>query len=110
MYIGIDLGTSAVKLLLMEKDGEILNIVSREYPIAFPHPGWSEQDPADWWNAVKEGIPALLHSFAHADCAQKLVKIKSETRPDPKLAQKYNAEYAVWKQLYPLLRPIEKEL
>ena len=33
MYIGIDLGTSAVKLLLMEKDGEILNIVSREYPL-----------------------------------------------------------------------------
>ena len=82
MYIGIDLGTSAVKLLLMEKDGEILNIVSREYPIAFPHPGWSEQAPTDWWNTVKEGIPALLHSFAHADCAQKLVKIKSETRPE----------------------------
>ena len=192
MYIGIDLGTSAVKLLLMEKDGKIPNIVNREYPIAFPHPGWSEQDPTDWWNAVKEGIPALLHGFdasqvkgigvggqmhglvvldkddniirpcilwndgrtqpqvdhlnqvvgkeklsqytaniafagftvpkllwmrqnepalfAHADCAQKLVKIKSETRPDPELVQKYNAKYAVWKQLYPLLRPIEKEL
>ncbi len=60
MYIGIDLGTSAVKLLLMDKAGQILNIVSREYPIAFPHPGWSEQDPADWWNAVCEGIPELL--------------------------------------------------
>ena len=40
-YIGIDLGTSAVKLLLMQGDGQIANIVSREYPIAFPHPGWS---------------------------------------------------------------------
>ena len=48
-YIGIDLGTSAVKLLLMQGDGQIANIVSREYPIAFPHPGWSEQNPADWW-------------------------------------------------------------
>ena len=45
-YIGIDLGTSAVKLLLMDETGSIANIVSREYPIAFPHPGWSEQDPA----------------------------------------------------------------
>ena len=43
-YIGIDLGTSAVKLLLMDETGSIANIVSREYPIAFPHPGWSEQD------------------------------------------------------------------
>ena len=51
-YIGIDLGTSAVKLLLMDETGSIANIVSREYPIAFPHPGWSEQDPADWWAAV----------------------------------------------------------
>ena len=42
-YIGIDLGTSAVKLLLMKGNGQIANIVSREYPIAFPHPGWSEQ-------------------------------------------------------------------
>ena len=38
-YIGIDLGTSAVKLLLMEGSGKILKIVSREYPICFPKPG-----------------------------------------------------------------------
>ena len=63
MYIGIDLGTSAVKLLLMDKAGQILNIVSREYPISFPHPGWSEQNPADWWNAVCDGIPELLKGF-----------------------------------------------
>lgn len=44
-YIGIDLGTSAVKLLLMDETGRIDNIVSREYGIAFPHPGWSEQEP-----------------------------------------------------------------
>ena len=62
-YIGIDLGTSAVKLLLMDETGSIANIVSREYPIAFPHPGWSEQDPADWWAAVCAGIPALLDGF-----------------------------------------------
>ena len=63
MYIGIDLGTSAVKLLLMDKAGQILNIVSREYPISFPHPGWSEQNPADWWSAVCNGILELLKGF-----------------------------------------------
>lgn len=59
-YIGIDLGTSAVKLLLMGQTGEIKNIVSREYPLEFPHPGWSQQNPEDWLKAVEEGIQALL--------------------------------------------------
>lgn len=62
-YIGIDLGTSAVKLLLMDKNGQILNIVTKEYPLSFPHPGWSEQEPEDWWNAVCAGIPELLNGF-----------------------------------------------
>ena len=48
-YIGVDLGTSAVKLLLMEESGKICNIVSKEYPLFFPHPGWSEQNPEDWF-------------------------------------------------------------
>ena len=48
-YIGVDLGTSAVKLLLMEGSGKICNIVSKEYPLFFPHPGWSEQNPEDWF-------------------------------------------------------------
>ena len=42
-FIGVDLGTSAVKLLLMDENGKIEKIVSKEYPLYFPHPGWSEQ-------------------------------------------------------------------
>ena len=42
-YIGVDLGTSAVKLLLMDQEGQVVNIVSREYPLSFPHPGWSDR-------------------------------------------------------------------
>lgn len=59
LYIGIDLGTSAVKLLLMQADGTIENIVSKEYPLIFPHPGWSEQNPKDWWEACVFGIQEL---------------------------------------------------
>lgn len=59
-YIGIDLGTSAVKLLLMEGGGRILKIVSREYPISFPKPGWSEQNPYDWYEQSIEGMKELL--------------------------------------------------
>ena len=59
LYIGVDLGTSAVKLLLMDGEGKIQKIVSREYPISFPHPGWSEQNPEDWWEQSLEGIKEL---------------------------------------------------
>ena len=63
LYIGIDLGTSACKFLLTNEKGEILNIVSEEYPLEFPQPGWSQQDPADWARAVASGIPKLLGGF-----------------------------------------------
>ena len=63
LYIGIDLGTSAVKLLLMDGEGEIKNIVSKDYPLEFPQPGWSQQNPEDWKKAVLEGIPELLRGF-----------------------------------------------
>ena len=58
-YIGVDLGTSAVKLLLMDSVGTIKNIVTKEYPLFFPHPGWSEQNAEDWVTAVKAGIQEL---------------------------------------------------
>lgn len=60
LYIGIDLGTSAVKLLLMDERGKIHKIVSREYPLAFPHPGWSEQNPSDWYEQSLNGIKELI--------------------------------------------------
>ena len=59
LYIGIDLGTSAVKLLLMDETGKVLNIVSKEYPLSFPNPGWSEQNPSDWWAQSKAGLKEL---------------------------------------------------
>ena len=63
LYIGIDLGTSAVKLLLMDENGKIKNIVSKEYPLYFPKPGWSEQKPEDWYEQTVEGIKELLTGF-----------------------------------------------
>ena len=63
LYIGIDLGTSACKLLLVDEKGCVRNTVSKEYPLCFPHPGWSEQDPGDWWTACREGVPELLAGF-----------------------------------------------
>ena len=58
-YIGVDLGTSAVKLLLMDEKGGVKKIVSKEYPLFFPNVGWSEQNPQDWWNGTVEGLKEL---------------------------------------------------
>lgn len=69
LFIGVDLGTSAVKLLLMDENGKICKIVSREYPLYFPHPGWSEQNPEDWFAQSMEGIKELT-----ADCDKSQVQ------------------------------------
>ena len=68
-YIGIDLGTSAVKLLLMDSDGKIVNIVSREYPLYFPRPGWSEQKPEDWYEQTVLGIRELIRDVDKSQVA-----------------------------------------
>ena len=67
LYIGIDLGTSAVKLLLMDGEGNIQKIVSKEYPLYFPNPGWSEQKPEDWYTQTMAGMKELI---AEADKSQ----------------------------------------
>lgn len=63
LFIGVDLGTSAVKLLLMDETGKILKIKSKEYGLSFLHPGWSEQDPQEWYTQSIAGLKELL-----ADC------------------------------------------
>ncbi|SHI23008.1 xylulokinase [Sporobacter termitidis DSM 10068] len=67
LYIGIDLGTSAVKLLLVDGAGKILKCVSRGYPIAFPRSGWAEQNPEDW---LRETIAGILELTDGCDKAQ----------------------------------------
>lgn len=60
LYVGIDLGTSAVKLLLMDSNGQIKKVVSRSYNLSFPHTGWSEQNPYDWFDQSIDGLKELL--------------------------------------------------
>lgn len=69
LYIGVDLGTSAVKLLLMDEKGKIQKIVSRDYPISFPHPGWSEQNPEDWLRETMKGIGDLVNDCDRSEVA-----------------------------------------
>ena len=58
--LGIDIGTTGTKTVLFDLDGNVISTKTVEYPLYQPQNGWAEQDPADWWNAVKEGIGAVL--------------------------------------------------
>ncbi|MCY1316706.1 Xylulose kinase [compost metagenome] len=59
MYLGLDLGTSGVKAMLIDGDQRIIGSASGALDVSRPHPGWSEQDPADWVRATEEAIAGL---------------------------------------------------
>ncbi|MEC1233055.1 FGGY family carbohydrate kinase, partial [Bacillus paralicheniformis] len=61
--IGIDLGTSAVKIILVNQRGELCGEVSKPFSIIQPHSGYSEQDPAEWADKTKEAIKELVMHF-----------------------------------------------
>ncbi len=58
-YIGIDLGTSSLKVLLVDDGGKVANSVTKEYQLFYPNPGWSEQRPEDWWEALLSAVDEL---------------------------------------------------
>ncbi|MCI8993030.1 MAG: xylulokinase [Eubacterium sp.] len=69
LYIGVDLGTSAIKMILMDQKGQIHKTVSKEYPLYFPHPGWSEQNPEDWYSSLQDGLKELTSECETAQIA-----------------------------------------
>jgi len=58
-FIGIDVGTTAVKALAVSPSGKVLARAQAAYPLSTPRPGWAEQDPEDWWQATQEALAAL---------------------------------------------------
>lgn len=57
--IGIDVGTSSVKAVAIDPEGRVVGRAERSYPVSMPHPGWSEQDPEDWWAAAEAVLSEL---------------------------------------------------
>ncbi|MFZ3151904.1 MAG: xylulokinase [Anaerolineaceae bacterium] len=62
-YLGIDLGTSSVKVLAINSDHEIVGDTSREYPVYYPQEKWAEQDPNDWWEQTATAIRNLIEKY-----------------------------------------------
>ncbi len=58
-YLGIDLGTSGLRVLLVDADGGPICATERQYDVSHPHPGWSEQDPADWIATLEDAISEM---------------------------------------------------
>jgi xylulokinase len=57
--VGLDVGTSSVKGIAIDGDGAVLAVAERGYPLSTPRPGWSEQDPDDWWRGAAEVLEEL---------------------------------------------------
>ncbi len=60
LLLGIDIGTSACKIAVFEKNGTVIAAGTGDYPVYYPQPGWAEQNPDEWWAAVCETIKTLL--------------------------------------------------
>ena len=82
--IGLDVGTSAVKGLAIDDEGRILAAASADYLLSRPHPGWSEQEPEDWWRAAEEvlgrlpegpvGLSGQMHGLVVLDAEQRVLR------------------------------------
>ncbi len=59
MYLGIDLGTSGIKVILLDNNGKVQDSASAEFSVSRPQPLWSEQDPALWWQGLQQCLSTL---------------------------------------------------
>ncbi|MFX7756095.1 FGGY family carbohydrate kinase, partial [Acinetobacter baumannii] len=57
--VGLDIGTSAVKGVAIDREGTVRGLAEAAYPLATPKPGWAEQDPEDWWQATERVLREL---------------------------------------------------
>lgn len=86
-FIGIDIGTSGCKALLVDENGAVLRQASAEYPISAPKPLWSEQNPEDWWAGAQKclrelgeskpdaiGVTGQMHGSVFLDAEDRVVR------------------------------------
>ena len=84
VLVGLDVGTSAVKGVAIDGEGHVLATASAEYPLSRPHPGWSEQEPEDWWRAAEDvlgrlpegpvGLSGQMHGLVVLDDEQRVLR------------------------------------
>ena len=65
--LGIDLGTSSVKVIVLDTQGHTLSVSKANYAVMAPQPGWSESDPNEWWSAVVSAVQMAMTQVSHAE-------------------------------------------
>jgi len=78
MYLGLDLGTSGVKALLIDGDQRVVASANGHLDVSRPHPGWSEQEPAEWVRATEEALHALKASHSREIAAVKGIGLSGQ--------------------------------
>ncbi|WP_421701760.1 xylulokinase [Aliiroseovarius sp.] len=78
MYLGLDLGTSGLRALLIDGNGVPVGSADRSYPVSHPHPGWSEQDPADWITACAAAVAELKRDHPDAFSGLKAIGLSGQ--------------------------------
>ena len=78
MYLGLDLGTSGLRALLIDGNGVPVGSADRSYPVSHPHPGWSEQDPADWIMACTAAVAELKRDHPDAFSGLKAIGLSGQ--------------------------------
>src|SRR5829696_7406966 len=89
VLIGLDVGTGGARAVAVDEPGEVVAEASSEYPLHSPHPGWTEQDPADWWEGAKEvlkvatetgeqvagiGLTGQMHGSVFLDASDQIIR------------------------------------
>jgi xylulokinase len=64
--IAYDVGTSSVKAVAIDQNGQVLGYCEKPYPISYPHPGWAEQSPQDYWQAICDATKSIIQTHALA--------------------------------------------
>lgn len=77
-YLGIDIGTSGTKTILIDPSGKILSEASAAYPLYHPKPLWSEQDPEDWWQAVCKTVKSVVRKAKVKPAAVKAIGLSGQ--------------------------------
>jgi len=63
MFIGIDLGTTGVKIILVNALGDVIAKTTESYPLSMPKPLWTEQNPEDWYNQTMKGLKKVIKGY-----------------------------------------------
>jgi Sugar (pentulose and hexulose) kinases len=66
-FLGLDVGTQSVKGRAIDEEGNLLTEASTEYPLYIPQPGWTEQEPAEMWQATCETIRKVVDALQRRD-------------------------------------------